>query len=67
MYFMKKDELLQVLQEILEEYRAIYFKDSPITWISRLDKTVSDSVLILCGSSGDVFHITVKEMYNYRN
>lgn len=58
------EEMAQVLQDILEEYRAIHLKDSPITWIRRLDGAAGSSGLILCVKSEDVFCISIKEVQN---
>lgn len=61
---MTSSEVLQVLQDILDEYRVIYLEDSPITWIRRLDGAVGSSGLILFVKPGDAFCVTIKEVQN---
>lgn len=58
-YFMTSSEVLQVLQDILEEYRVIYLEGSPITWIRQLYGETEDEGLIICIKTGEVFKVTV--------
>lgn len=61
---MYAEEMAQVLQDILEEYRAIHLKDSPITWIRRLDGAEGSNKLVVCVKSGDMFRVTIEETQN---
>lgn len=55
-------EMLQVLQDILEEYRAIHLEGSPITWVRQMAETTKGDGLILCVKSGDAFHVMVEKL-----
>ena len=54
--------MVQVLQDILEEYRAIHLEGSPITWVRQMAETTKGDGLVLCVKSGDTFRVTVEKI-----